>query len=517
MTYRWSAILGFIQFCALSGANALAGQAAAPSAVPAFVPMPPEIQCRLDGVTRRPTDETSGRLVRIDGTMGSLRCWIGAKFIDLPVEIPLASSEIENGMLATRDFGKFKIVGVIDENGKAKLAIHRERLSGFRSFLQKRAAEIIATNRHLDELSSHAWALIQDFNVNPTDLSDTLSALAKAGLLEKPNAEGMTLLNRAAQLGQAIACEQLVQLGANPNAADAQGRTALYFIASKSPSLYDLFVAKGGSENKADVGGTTPAEIAGRFVSWKNLQEPLDDDGVKALLKPNGPFVSMRGRIRGDVLISAKDIFPVAGSAVATTKINVAAIGSGRLQVSSETGVESISGSARCFMSCLLLPFGSEVELGTSAYLWGRLFSPGRLSLQQDGVRFEPSTTTRATEVGDRPTGNVSAHGTIDAGTNFSSGSSFTFASPGTATSVDINPPAGSLHGGESLQFHATSTSMEQDKIIWTIEPQLGRITADGLYEAPSAVERTGQVTVMATSTLDPRKQARATVVLSPK
>lgn len=489
-------------------------QSASPGTAPLFVPLPKNIQCRLDGSVIRPPLEKNLRPSKLEGSIGGLACWMGPNPSALNVDVPLASTAITSGMLATERFGGLKIIAGNSTEGVFSIEIRTDKLPSLRAFLQKQQAEIIAANRRLAELSARAWTLLQDENANPAELREALDSVAKAGLLEKPNADGITLLNKAAQLGRETACEQLAQLGANPNSADAKGRSALSYAAATLPSLYDILVAKGGNEDAPDADGRTPAEIAGRFTPWNTLQGVVDETEMKSLLKSSGPFFSIQAHVRGEILVESKNLFPVAADSVTPAKIRVAAIGGGNLRVSSETGVDSISGSDKCLMDCLLLPYGSQVELDTPAYLFGKLFDSGTLDLERNGIRFKPSNSAPSNATEYRTRVNSVANGTIDAGANFSGGSSFTFTSTA-ATTVTIDPSKASLRAGESLQFRATSTSNGQETILWSISPQLGRISPDGLYEAPSVIEQARQVTVTATSALDPTKSAAAIVTLA--
>jgi len=489
-------------------------QPAGPSAVPLFVLLPKNIQCKLDGIVIRRPGEDNQRLAKLEGSVDGLSCWMGADPSALNVEVPLASPAITGGVLSTQAFGTLKVIAASGAEGAFVIEIRADRLPSFRAFLQRQQVEITATNRRVAELSGRAWTLLQDENGNPAELSEALVALAKAGLLEKPNADGVTLLNKAAQLGRQAVCEQLVLLGANPNAADAKGRSALSYAAATLPSLYDTLVAKGGNENAPDADGRTPAEIAGRFTPWNALQKPVDETEMKNLLKPSGPFFSIQGHVRGEILVEAKNLFPVAADSANPSNIHVAAIGGGNLRVSTDSGVDSISGSDRCLMNCLLLPYGSQVELDTPAYLFGKLFAPGTLDLQHNGIRYKPSTSAPSIGAQDRTQVNSVANGTIDAGANFAGGSSFSFTSAA-ATTVTIDPPKANVHSGESLQFHATSTGNGPETILWTISPQIGHISSNGLYEAPSMVEQTFQVTVTATSSQNPTKSAAAIVTVA--
>jgi hypothetical protein len=515
MVPRMSLRCGILLSSVLFILHAFADQPAPGSPVSVLIPIPRDIQCSIDGIS---VDQISGEKAspaKLNGFVKGLTCW-PTGLSEQKVDIPLSSTEIEAGFLTTRDFGKIKIVSPTSANGAFGIEIRREKVPSLRAFLQKQEAAITTSKRNLAQLAARAWTLIKDADANPAELSSALDAAAKAGLLEQTNAEGVTLLNKAAQLGLRDACRQLADLGANPNATDGQGRSALYFVAANLPSLYDLLVSKGGNENAPDAKGITPAEVAGRFVPWKDVQELADEGKVKELLKPSGPFASMQFRMTGETLADSKSIFPMAAASTEPAKIRLSSIGAGHVRVSTSSSVQSISGSEKCLMGCLLLPFGSEVELDTPVYLWGKLFQPGTLQLQQDGIHFKPSNGSSSSDAQAQQGGNQTASGSIAPGANFSSGTSFSFVHPST-TAVAINPSTASLRASDSVQFRAMPQDNGENTIIWSITPQFGEISSNGLYGAPSVIDRTQQVTVTATSTQDPTKSATATITLISK
>jgi hypothetical protein len=518
MNIRLSVLYVVLQTATLFGLQALAQPSNPPNPALAFVTMPKDINCKVNGLVVRPATGNNTRTDKIDGSADGLTCWIGAKIPEPEVAILLDSTTIAAGMLTTKTFGKLKIVAANGVDEGVHIEIRRDKLQPLRIYLQKQESEIAAKTKHDLELSARAWALISEENANPAELSDALNAVAKAGLLEKTNSEGVTLLNKAAQRGMNSACEQLAKLGANPNAADAQGRSALYFVAAMLPSLYDLLVSKGGNENAPDAKGITPAETAGRFIPWKSIQAPADEDRVRELAKPSGPFFVISARMKGDILVDANNVFAVAADSKAPANVRVQSLGSGHLRVSSGTGVETISGNNQCAAICLLLPYESELELVTPTFLWGKILAPGMFVLKRDGLRFIPTKAESQNVTQGSQTGNQIAEASAEAGANFSSGSAttFTFSSNNT-TIITIDPPTASLHVSESLQFKVTSTNKDRDTLIWTIKPLLGRISSTGLYEAPAVIERTQQITVTATIAQDPRESATATLTLIAK
>jgi hypothetical protein len=66
------------------------------------------------------------------------------------------------------------------------------------------------------------------------------------------------------------------------------------------------------------------------------------------------------------------------------------------------------------------------------------------------------------------------------------------------------------LAQGETAQFNSTETS------TWTINPDVGSISATGLYTAPAIVTTSQTVSVTAASTADPTRTGTATITLTP-
>ncbi|MFN7925699.1 MAG: malectin domain-containing carbohydrate-binding protein [Bryobacteraceae bacterium] len=78
------------------------------------------------------------------------------------------------------------------------------------------------------------------------------------------------------------------------------------------------------------------------------------------------------------------------------------------------------------------------------------------------------------------------------------------------AISVTVSPASALLGQGQAQQFGANVA------VTWSLSPNLGAITAGGLYTAPATIASQQTVTVTATSTADPTKSASATVTLTP-
>ena len=81
---------------------------------------------------------------------------------------------------------------------------------------------------------------------------------------------------------------------------------------------------------------------------------------------------------------------------------------------------------------------------------------------------------------------------------------------------ISVSPPSTTLGAGQSQQFGALVTGTSNTAVNWSITPNVGSITAGGLYTAPAAISGQQIVTVTATSVVDPTKTAIATVTLSP-
>ncbi|MBZ5675069.1 MAG: immunoglobulin domain-containing protein [Acidobacteriia bacterium] len=82
--------------------------------------------------------------------------------------------------------------------------------------------------------------------------------------------------------------------------------------------------------------------------------------------------------------------------------------------------------------------------------------------------------------------------------------------------SVTVAPPAAPLFASQTQQFTATVTGTNNTSVNWTINPNVGSISASGLYTAPSSIASVQTVTVTATSVADNTKFATATVTLEP-
>jgi hypothetical protein len=81
---------------------------------------------------------------------------------------------------------------------------------------------------------------------------------------------------------------------------------------------------------------------------------------------------------------------------------------------------------------------------------------------------------------------------------------------------VTLTPVETEVAAGDSAKFVAVIKGNPNQGIRWSVNPELGSITNDGTYKAPSVAEQGQKVTVTATSAADPSKSASARVTLRP-
>jgi hypothetical protein len=87
---------------------------------------------------------------------------------------------------------------------------------------------------------------------------------------------------------------------------------------------------------------------------------------------------------------------------------------------------------------------------------------------------------------------------------------------PVLAPSVSIAPATVNLAGGESRQFSASITNLQDSRVLWSVSPTIGSISVTGLYTAPAVIAAAQTVSVKATSVADPSRSAVSTVTLLP-
>lgn len=81
--------------------------------------------------------------------------------------------------------------------------------------------------------------------------------------------------------------------------------------------------------------------------------------------------------------------------------------------------------------------------------------------------------------------------------------------------SISLAPATATLSGGQSQQFNATVTGgAGNTSVAWSLSPDVGTISATGLYTAPEIISAQLTITVKATSAADSTKSAAATLTL---
>jgi hypothetical protein len=89
--------------------------------------------------------------------------------------------------------------------------------------------------------------------------------------------------------------------------------------------------------------------------------------------------------------------------------------------------------------------------------------------------------------------------------------------SAGTApVSVQVSPGSPTLQASQTQQFTATVTGTSTTGVTWSLNPNVGSISAAGLYTAPASIASQQTVVVTATSVADASKSGSASVTLQP-
>jgi hypothetical protein len=81
---------------------------------------------------------------------------------------------------------------------------------------------------------------------------------------------------------------------------------------------------------------------------------------------------------------------------------------------------------------------------------------------------------------------------------------------------VQVSPTPVSLYASQQQQFTSSISGDANTAVTWTYGPQVGTLTANGLYTAPASVTTAQAVSVIATSQADSTKSATGTVNLLP-
>jgi len=82
--------------------------------------------------------------------------------------------------------------------------------------------------------------------------------------------------------------------------------------------------------------------------------------------------------------------------------------------------------------------------------------------------------------------------------------------------SVQVSPTTASLFASQTKQFSASVSGSSNTSVTWSLNPQVGTLSANGLYTAPISITTAQTVNVKATSQADNTKAASATVSLLP-
>jgi hypothetical protein len=80
---------------------------------------------------------------------------------------------------------------------------------------------------------------------------------------------------------------------------------------------------------------------------------------------------------------------------------------------------------------------------------------------------------------------------------------------------IGLNPQTAAIGTGQTQQFNAEVTGSANTAVTWSVSPNVGTISSQGLYTAPNPVNAQQVVTVTATSVADTTKTASATLTLS--
>ena len=89
-------------------------------------------------------------------------------------------------------------------------------------------------------------------------------------------------------------------------------------------------------------------------------------------------------------------------------------------------------------------------------------------------------------------------------------------APPPVPVTVSINPATIKLSAGGQEQLTVTITGSENHAVRWSVSPEIGSISEDGLYTAPPTIATETSVTITATSQANPASFASASAVVTP-
>jgi hypothetical protein len=104
------------------------------STPPVFVPMPDDIQCGFHDATREMHFDKSGDMVGAVVSVKKVTCQIAGQNSK---EIPLASTDVTDGLLSTKDFSEWKLTTGSGPSSAISIAMRGEKLQSFKAYLQK--------------------------------------------------------------------------------------------------------------------------------------------------------------------------------------------------------------------------------------------------------------------------------------------------------------------------------------------------------------------------------------------
>ena len=143
MSLKRSALFVVLLAVVCMSQQVVAQNAAAENRAPVFVPMPADVQCHIvSGGTRFDAGSPRTPSVNDDSVVllavQKFSCHIAGKSNSGDKEIPLASTEVSDGLLRTRDFGELKLGDEgVASGSNISIAIRRDKLQSFRDFLEK--------------------------------------------------------------------------------------------------------------------------------------------------------------------------------------------------------------------------------------------------------------------------------------------------------------------------------------------------------------------------------------------
>jgi adhesin HecA-like repeat protein len=142
-----------------------------------------------------------------------------------------------------------------------------------------------------------------------------------------------------------------------------------------------------------------------------------------------------------------------------------------------------------------------------------------------DGSKYDLGRSSKTTYVSNTPSvatvdnrGMIIAVAPGTASITVANGPNASFVVPVTVLQpISIMPQAKRLYASQTQRFTARAGFADIASVTWSLNPPgAGSIDNTGLYTAPSSISTQQDVTIIATSTLDNRQGATATVTLYP-